>query len=299
MPDLLPYPPSAPMISGSNITVDAFLADVARVNRTVNRLANQRFVADVIFGEGPQATGGAVIYDQVTASDLFLARDVQEIAPGAEFPILSDTVPTPKVAAVTKWGGRLFITDEQRDRNRIDVLRRVMTKLTNTIVRKVDAVAIATLEAANTAALTLTYGGADWTNTANSVFAQLAQLHLLVDQLDMGYELDTLLINPTQGADLLSRDDIRNAFTDSGRDAIVRNGTIGRLSRFDIIQTNRITAGTGWAVQRRMVGGISEETPLRARSYYEEKNERTWVQGSRRLVPYITDPKAAVKLTGI
>ena len=137
MPFSQTYPPAAPTITGDTITVAIWLADVPRVARVLNDLAQQRYISGRIFATGPRATGGAIIFDQVTTTDLFLGRDVEVIAPAQDFPILTDTAPTPLTAAVAKWGGRVFVSDEARDRNRMDVLRREMTKLSNTLVRKV------------------------------------------------------------------------------------------------------------------------------------------------------------------
>lgn len=295
---VVPYPPAPPSITSNNLTVDLFLTDPRRVQRAVADLARQRFIADVIFGDGIDAPGGAVIYDQVTAtdgSDLFLGRDVQPIEPGAEFPILTDEAPAPKVAATRKWGGRVKITDEARRRNRLDILRREFIRLRNTIIRKVDAVSIATLDAAPIQTLV----GADWGNSANNPRAHLAQARLLTEGVEAGYDLDTLVLNPNQAADLLLRTDIKDSISEARRDALVIEATLGRLMGYDIVQSWRVPAGTAYALPRRQIGGIANETPLETRAYEKPENEVTFVQGKRVLVPYVTDPKAIVKITGI
>lgn len=291
-----PYPPAPPVVNGSLITVDAFLQSPTRVLRVLQNLTLQRFIADLIFGPGPRATGGAVIYDQVTENDLFLTRDVQQIAPGAEFPNLTDEAPTPKMAAVAKWGGRVFVTYEQRDRNDLNVLNREMTKLSNTIVRKVDTVAIAALAASPH----LAFVGTDWTAAAdNVILSQLVDAFALVNDPDMGYQVDTVLLNPTQAADMLKNKSLRDALGPTAQEAIVRGASLGRLLNADFYSSNRVTAGTAWALMRRTVGGISDEQPLAQRTYDQPENERIWTQASRRLVPYVTDPLCVVQLTGI
>ena len=40
---------------------------------------------------GRDVAGGAVIYDQATENELYLDRDVQEVAPAAEFPIVTSS----------------------------------------------------------------------------------------------------------------------------------------------------------------------------------------------------------------
>lgn len=291
-----PFPPPVPTVSGSLITVDQYLQQPARVTRTLQRLTLQRFIADLIFGQGPKATGGAVLYDQLTANDLFLKDDVERIEPGMDYPILTDEAPTPKLAAVGKWGGRVFITDEQKDRNATDVLARELTKLGNTIVRKVDTIAIATLNAAPI----LTFGGVDWTNAAdNVILSNLVDAFTLVNDPDMGYEIDTVLLNPVQSADMLKNKSLRDALGPTAQEAIIRGASLGNLLNADFYKSNRVAAGTAYALMRRTVGGISDEAPLGSKNYRTEQNDRTWVQAARRLVPYVTDPLCCVKLVGI
>lgn len=294
----LAYAPALPTIDANGIVgnLEFWLQSPARVRRVVQELTNQRFIADVIFGTGPRATGGAVEYDQVTASDLFLDRDVQEIAPGADYPDLTDTAPTPKMAGVKKWGGRAGITDEQRDRNQWNIANRETTKLGNTIIRKVDRVAVATLEAAPI----LTDSGSNWSNpSTGDPIGDIVVGRQLSHGLDMGYELDTVLINSQEEASLLAIKTFRESLSDASKDAIVRGANLGKVMRMDFIVSNQVTPGTAYLLQRRMVGGISDEVPLQVKTYREEKADKTWIQGSRRLVPYVTDPKAVVKLTGL
>jgi hypothetical protein len=291
-----PFPPPVPTVNGSLVTVDQYLQNPTRVTRVLQRLNLQRYISDLIFGAGPAVTGGAVLYDQLTANDLFLLDDVERIEPGMDHPILTDEAPTPKIAAVGKWGGRVFITYEQRDRNRTDVLNRELIKLSNTIVRKVDTVAIATLNAAPI----LTFGGVDWTNAAdNVILSNLIDAFALVNDPDMGYEVDTVLLNPVQSNDMLKNKSLRDALGPTAQEAIVRGASMGRLLNADFYKTNRVAAGTGYALMRKMVGGVSDEQPLRSRTYETEQNERIWVQANRRLVPYVTDPLCVVKLLGI
>jgi hypothetical protein len=57
------------------------------------------------------------VFDSVEANDLYTTRDVERVAPGAEFPIITSARRAPGVAEVEKWGGKVWISDEARDRN--------------------------------------------------------------------------------------------------------------------------------------------------------------------------------------
>lgn len=302
MPPLTPYPPAPPTIDGSgNITLGMWLAAPARVRRRLEDLTRARFIADQLFATGPAATGGAVVFDQVVTSDLYMSRDVQQIAPGQEIPILTDEAPVPKVAAVAKWGGADYITDEARDRNNFDVAARKTQKIANTVLRKVDAVAIATLDAAPLNTSTGTSWAVGGATTDQQILQQLIAARGLIDNPDNGYVADVALANPAERDKLASRIELLKLLT--GMNApVIAEGTdrvVARILGLDLFVSNRVPAGTIYIAQRRVIGGVSNETPLQTEVIPERRSQKTWIQSTRRLVPYVTDPKAATRLTGI
>ncbi len=290
-----PFPPPPPVISGTNITVSTFLKDPPRVQRAIETLTLQRFLADVIFTPGPAATGGSVIYDQLTAADLYLTGDVQSIAPGAEFPLLTSPDVAPLVAVAAKYGAEVFLTDEEVRRDRRDVLRRELNKLRNTITRKVDQVALTVLN--NSPTLTGTASGL-WSAAATDKIADIATAVNAINNTDLGYVADTAILNPQQELALLKDKSIRDALAKERDDSIVRTGNLGRLLGIDFLTSNRQPAGTVTFLDRGSVGSISDEVPLYARPIADERRERTYLHGARIAVPFVTDPKAVLRLTG-
>lgn len=291
-----PYPAGAPVVAGNNITVDAFLRNPARVQRAIENLTYQRFIADVLFTAGPTAEGGAVVYDQVVdEGHLFLERDVQEVEPGSEFPILNSGQAMPLVAVARKYGGEVFLTDEQVRRDRRDVLARETTRLRNTIVRKVDTVAMAALRAAPTQTLA---ASGDWGTVAGAAIADTATASNMVSSLDMGYEVDTAFLNPAQELDLLLDSSIRDALPRESTTVPIATGKLGRLMGVDFVVTNRVNPGEVFYVDRGMAGSISDEVPLYARPIRDERRESVFIHGARVVVPYVTDPKSVVRVTG-
>ena len=251
------YPPAPPTVDGQGrITVEQFLKTPTRVTRVIEDLARERFLAERIFGKG-DAQGGAVIYDQVTASELYTDRDVQAIDAGSEFPIVSSGESAPKVAAVTKWGGAAVLTYEAVRRDSRDTLNRELTKLRNTIVRKVDTVAIAALNAAPI----LTDTGTDWSDSmAGNPVLDLASARSQIDDQDMGYTADTVLINPAQYVDLISNTKVANSLP---RDVVAANpiasGQLGNYMGFTWYVTNRVPAGTAYILSSMMAGSLRDD----------------------------------------
>lgn len=298
MPYSVTYPPAPPTISGDNITVSAFLRSVPHVARVLDDLTRQRFIAERIFDRGPQATGGAVTYDQVTTSDLFTDRDVEAIRPGAEFPMLTSSAPTPKVGAVEKYGGEVRITREQRNRNRWDVVNREFTKLRNTVVRKVDAIAIAALDAAPLN----THVGVDFTTatTAQKIAALVAAIGL-INNPDNGYIATAAFLNPTQADEMMADVELIKLLQPEGPSQPLRTGNVGRMLDIDFFKSNRVAAGTMYVVAGGQVGAISQEEGdgVLTDAYEDKHTQASHIQGWRPIVPFVTDPKAVTKVTGI
>jgi hypothetical protein len=298
-----PYPPAPPTVSGNNITVDAFLNNPARVQRAINDLTLNRFLADRIFAEGPRATGGAVLYDQLTSGgDYFTSRDVQAIEPATEFPILNSGETMPLVAAVTKWGGSAVFSYEAVRRDRRDLLARELVRLRNTIIRKIDTVGMAAL---NAAPLHTQAAAAVWTTATNDLSIDIFTAVSTIDEQDMGYNATAAIIHPSDVLSIRKNTAIRSIMPRENRGA---GGQPDLLSSADLdgflgirrwYVSNRQTAGTVHVLAERQIGGISDELPLYSRTVDEETKERYRVMSARIAVPYVTDPKAVVKITGV
>lgn len=293
------YPYGAPTTSGTTVTVEMMLDQPTRVTRALNDITLQNFWASRLFAFPGGVTGGAVLYDQLTANDLYTTRDVQNVEPGAEFPILSQDRPVPLVAQVEKYGGKWFVTDEARDRNNPQQLTQGIVKAANTINRKTHQKLVALLDATVTAlGGVITMAGHDWTTattTANSTSsaailpaADLAMAQVVADQQELGVEYDLLLLNPIQAGEL------KIIYPNgSWRDVLQDNGIR------DVISSQRIAAGTGYLIAEGQVGELRVEKPLGTETWREQATQRTWLQSDVRPVMYVTNPYSFLKLTGI
>lgn len=291
------YPLGPPVVTGPSLTVDMALQQPTRVTRRLSDITLQRFITTYLFAAGGGVTGGAVVYDQLLLNELYTSRDVESVGPGDEFPIVTSERQTPQVARVDKWGGKIFITDEARDRNDVAHFNNEVGKLGNTIVKRINTNAVATLEATITAfagALTFTgnnwsavvTGGASQTNASGWPAADLAKATMLADIDELGVVYDTLLLNPAQYAQL----------------AVVYGPNFLEVLRalgYTAYSSNRVPAGTGYFAARGQVGELRVEKALGTETWREEKNQRTWLQASVRPVMYITNPYSVRKVVGL
>ncbi|WP_021011282.1 major capsid protein [Agrococcus pavilionensis] len=290
------YPLAAPTVSGSTITVEQMLQQPTRITRYLSDLSLRNYISPLFFSAPGGVTGGAVVYDQLTLNDLFPTRDVQEVAPGAEFPIVTSENGEPKVASVEKHGGKFFVTDEARDRNDEGVIQREGRKLINAMIRRQDARAIQVVDAAISAFGSQTVTGLNWgavvtggssqSNASAWPAADFSKVQELADTQELGVNIDTWVLNPAQ----LSR--LRLVYG-SDFDAVAASyGLTFQAS-------NRVAAGTAYALERGQVGEIRVEKPLTTETIPERQTQRTWVQVDSRFVQVVTNPFSVFKVTGL
>ncbi|WP_288797856.1 major capsid protein [uncultured Arsenicicoccus sp.] len=302
MPDTI-YTPEAPVIAADGkITVDALLRDPLRLQKRVMNMVNQRLIAGYIFADGAPAVGGAVIFERTLAAEgeLYTSRDVQEIEPMAEFPLLDDADSTPEVRAASKYGGAFEVSYEQKRRNRVDIVNRKLTRLANTIVRKVDLVALAELNKDQVITANALVG-TSWSNaTTGNPTMDIATAASRIDNRDLGYTANTVLINPAQELALFGRKDIRDALPrENATTNPFMSGKVNGLMGYTWVVSNRVPAGTAYVLEAKMPGSLHDEVPFYTRVTDQPRNESWLLQGARVTVPVITEPLSVTKLTGI
>lgn len=294
------YPLGAPTVSGNTITVDTMLNEPTRITRYLSDLSMRGFWADQIFSPGGGVSGGAILYTQLTANELFVSadRDVQNVEPGAEFPVVTFDRPVPLTKQVEKFGGKFFITDEARDRNDPLMLQQGAQRLANTINRRIHTNAVAELDAQITAlagnAQTATgndwsavvTGGSSQSNATAWPAADFAKVQLLADQKELGVQFDTWVLNP------VNANEFRITYGNEWRGVLEDNGI-----RFVI--TNRVTAGTAYVFEGGQVGQMRVEKALSTETWREAETQRTWVQADVRPVFVITNPYGIAKVSGL
>lgn len=295
---ITPYPQIAPTISGQLVTASVFLQSPPRVQKAITDFTVERFIMDKVFSRGPQATGGAVIYDQVLGTYFFLDRDIQEIRPGSRFPILAGGEQLPSVAAVRKLGGEVMLTDEVIRRDNRNLVQREMIRLGNNVVRYVDASAIAALNAAPILTGTV---GTGWNQVGSDPLADIAKFAELIYGPDLGYVPDTILMNPTTHSAAVANTSLRTALPreNLGDNNPIFGGRLNMLEGLNFYLTNRVPVGTIYILAAGMIGSYSEEVPEYYKTIYEPREETWYIHGARITVPYVTDPLACIKVTGV
>jgi hypothetical protein len=294
------YNPIGPPVvdaTGLLITVDFALNRPSEViTPLVLDITRQKFFVDRVFTNGGGITGGAVVYSEVSGGDQYADRDVQEIAPGEEFPILTFHRRGRKVALVRKWGGKFAITWEARDRNDQSMFTNAVRQMSNTIVRKINQAGVTILDAYVTAN-SRTVTGNNWqtvvtTGSSASNWTlwpahDFAKADLIAEQEEMGVDYSLWIMNPQEYAAL----------------AGIYGGALNDVLdsyNIDVFVTNRVAAGTAYVVAPGQLGEMRIEDPLRTRTWDDPDGiEQTWVQSGVRPLMFANNPFAVLKFTGL
>lgn len=300
-PAPLTYPLGPPTVSGNLITVDQALNSPTVITREIAQLTDQKFFASRVFSDAGGVEGGAVLYElpPTTATDLFLGRAIQEVAPGEEFPVNEALRGAPVVAKPRKLGTKWPVTKEARKRNNVRLMQRAMAQTANTIALTLDAMGITVINAAITAN-TRTFAGQSWstaaavtnlnasgTNMPTSDFLGVAKT---AETEARGHTYNSILLHANQ---VLSLGQIATRMGTS-IDALL--ASVGITSWFSSM---RVTAGTALLFEAGQVGGWANEFPLVGVVWWDEEVESWWYQWSVSPAMFVDDPYAMLQLTGI
>lgn len=288
------YPPVAPTISGDVLTINRFLASPTLIQRRLNTLAQQRFIADVILSGRYPAAGGAVLYEQT--ENIFPTRAAEAVEPGSSFPLTNIGTGPALVSAVRKWGLDSLVTDEAIRRQMFNPVDRALIKLVNGVVKQVDTVALAAI---NAAAITNFTVATAWA-TSTRIIKDIAQGVANVRALNLGYDPDTLVVDDNTFVNLMGDTNIINAMRREDSGNAIYTGQFPVIEGLRVLTTpNLPTSGKAYIIDSKLAGGLAEEEPLSGKSIRDEDNERWRLRAKRVVVPIVIEPGAICSLSSI
>jgi hypothetical protein len=282
------HPFGPPKKVGNTIVVETMLKQPTRITRMIMDITAERFIADKLFANGGSVQGGAVVFDEAQENELYTGRDVEQIAPAAEFPLVTTEAMVPNVAEVEKWGAKDYVTDEARDRNDAATFVRMTRQLGNVVVRKLNQRAVETVNAA------LADGsrdiiGNDWSSYDPEVDPpqqapayDFGRADMIAATDEMGADFNLWILNPQEVLALVA---IYGSLTAPGIPTIY--------------SSPRMTAGEAIVCQSQGCGQTRIEKPLGTETWREQKTERTWVQTSVRPLWFVDNKFVLLHYKGL
>lgn len=289
--------PLIPSLTGRTLTVDAALNTPTIIRNQIARLADPQILLPKLFREyGAKVQGGGILYNSVTASDFFMATDLEQRLPGTEYQVVEGVDPDPKLATLEDWGGTFPVPEEVILRNNINYLDQQTTQLANTIVRKLDTRTVAELGASDIASVAFTSWSdlkfvgplTDITPSGARPTAAFAAAQALADLEELGVKHDLLIVHPNEAEALRTAyaEDLDRMLTSAGF-------TEG------MFVSARIPAGTVYVCQKGNVGTVGFQVPLTVNTWHEQAKRRWIVQAYCQPAFALDRPFAAKKITGV
>ena len=291
--------PGALEYSGDLLTVDAALSEPTHIEQRIADIVAPSLLADHMFSTGGDVQGGAVIYSRTTEKHLFTDAEIADRMPGDEYPVVYSQRPESEIAKVQDFGGKFAVSDEARRRNSSVDFDNDVTRLANTIKRKLDQRVIETLHAAEAQGDTIELAAlVPWGEVevhgdptklspgADRPASLIASAIGLGEEKDLGITYNRLLVSPTTRAYLrgIYGADLKTMLDDFG---------------LELFTSVHVEKGKAYLVDQGNVGFLRYEQPLTVEPYDDREHRQTWVQGYAMPVMGVTLPAAIATISGI
>jgi hypothetical protein len=304
------YPAAAPTLSGDVLTISRFLNSPALVQRRLRTLAENRFIADRLLTGRFEVSGGSILYE--VNEGIYTDSAPEAVSPGSEYPRSKASTGTAALAAVTKWGQDVPITDEHVSRYGRRAQDVAMTKTVNYMVRQVDTVALAVIAAAVTQTAAA-IGGGGWSGASADPLLDLMLGAAAIRALDMGYDPDVVVVSDTNYARLIANPKIIAGLNREGDNTVTRTGNVLSIAGLDILPTNNLpVASTAFIIDTNVFGGLGYERipspeyqgdPANGVESWIRRDPAAndqWILRARRpVVPIVQETGAGYKITGL
>lgn len=296
------YPPAPPTISGDLVTISRFLNSPALVQRRLRTIAEQRFIADVLLSARYEVSGGSIMYEQ--SENMYTDVAPEGVAAGAQYPRSKGTPGPAALAAVTKWGQDVPITDEHVKRYGINAVNKALIQVKNYIVKQVDTIALAAIAAAVSQSVNAT---AAWNNAGRDILLDIQLAVAEIVNNDQGFEPDTLVTTDEGYARITADKNIIAGITRESPSSPTISGDIPVVGGCRILASNNLPTGVkAMVLDSGMLGGLGYER-LESPEYNgdpangieswtrrdPDANDQWLVRGRRPIVPVVQEPSSA------
>lgn len=308
MPGSYPPAPATIDLNTQLMEIHQLLQSPTRLRRRLRTVADNRFVADKLLTQRLRTSGGAILYE--TGESIYNAREIQAVAPGAEYPRDTPSSGVANLAAVSKWGQAVFLSDEKLKRSIYmgQELNRALRKTVNTVIRHVDRLSIAAIASA----VSNTYpASGPWTDASVNVYRDLERAAARVVDQNEGFMPDMVLMSTDDYALLISDEKVASMRRRETTANPIYGAGMEKIGNYTIVYTAEanLPSPDVWLFDSSELGGMADEAN-RDPGYATSDNgvqvqtERVakrdgWDLWARRItVPVVLEPTAGIRITG-
>lgn len=297
---------------GLRVAVNDYIKQPKLIQARMFDIARNQFMMEDILRNAGGNDSGVIRYEQ--DSPLFADSDPLIVAEGAEIPLLTGSDGQPRASFTVKYGAGIEITREARSRNKIDQVDRRMKQVRNSFTRLYENLMF---QAFVNAGVPTMPASAVWSADTTDIRKDVLTAVQAVQEANasgtapgpnvndyLGFEPDTLVMSTRTKSLFFSNDGVLDVYR-AGSVLPEKNpmytGTLERDFMGMRILTSRFMSDDQvWVLERKTVGGYSDEYPLQVEPLYPDKPRQTWrTDVTRRSAIFIDQPKAAIRITGV
>jgi hypothetical protein len=301
------YPAAAPTLSGDTLSISRFLQSPQAITRRLRNFKDLRFVSDQILTQRFRSSGGAVLYEQT--EPFVTDRTVEAVSAGSEYPFANLPTGTAAVAAVSKWGQKVRLTDEEIERNVYAgaAVDRTLQKVVNSIISQVDSVTMSAIGSA--LADTATLG--KWDAGTPKILNDVLNARRIILARNLGYKPDTIVVSDLGYMSMMTDTVIAALWRRETTDNPVYTGEVQQIAGMTVIVTPNLPTSTScFVLDSTQLGGMADEMDgapgysvadlaVQIKSIRLDGNDAWDLQGRRKTVPVVQETGAGQEITGV
>lgn len=301
------YPAGAPVLTGDSLAISRFLQSPTAIQRRLRDYKDLRFVSDQLLTQRFRSSGGAVLYE--LTEPFVTDRTVEAVSAGSEYPFANLPTGTAALAAVSKWGQKARLTDEEVSRNQYGgaAVDRTLRKVLNSIIAQVDSITMSAIGSA--LADTATLG--KWDVASPKILNDILNAKRIIRARNLGYDPDTIVVSDLGYMSMMVDTVISNLWRRETTDNPVYTGEVQQIAGMVVVVTPNLPVPTScFVLDSKALGGMADEVDgapgysvsdlaVQVKSIRLDEIDGWDLQARRKTVPVVQEPGAGQEITGV
>lgn len=284
-----------PAFNSAAYTIPELLKDPKRIEKVIEPTP-EVWLSTFLFRQD-RTESGAVVFNQARKNGAYPDKgSVEEIAPGAEFPKIDISAEIPETAVVSKQGFGFEAKDESSQRKSYDEVGRALRLGTNLMVKQNAA---QLYKAFVDAGVPTQNAVAAWNTAGVDPRRDILTAQAKIRNTKLGYDPRSVLINPETLLELQLNEKFAAWMPreNAALNPFLNPGLHGFLNA-EWIENEYVPRDELIVLQRGITGVEVIERDVEVEAI-RQSGQKTLYQVSRRAVPIITDPLAALIVKGV